>query len=136
MTPPNGSASDNQAVAALRENIRNLGDHIDSYKAGTAGAMGAGVFLLLLALGGAYDLVNHNTSISDALGISHNMFRWLVYALGVAGSALLVLGFVRQQRRDHDREARLAHMQEELACLEAQAETRATALQGSQAPEG
>ena len=121
MTPPERSAPDNQVVAALRKDIRDLGNHVDSYKAGTAGAMGSGVFLLLLAIGGAYDLINHNTSISGAIGIILNAFRWLVIALGVAGTTLALLGFVRQQRRDHDREAQLANMEEELARLESDA---------------
>jgi hypothetical protein len=121
MTPPERSAPDNQVVAALRKDIRDLGNHVDSYKAGTAGAMGSGVFLLLLAIGGAYDLINHNTSISGAIGISQDAFRWLVIALGVTGTALALLGLVRQQRRDHDREAQLANMEEELARLESDA---------------
>jgi hypothetical protein len=121
MNPTARSDSNNQAVVALRDSIRQLGDSVDSYKAGTAGAMGAGVFLLLLALGGAYDLINHNTSISSAIGISQNVFRGLVVALGIGGAALLLLGLVRQHLRDHDREEQLASMEQELASLESDA---------------
>lgn len=80
--------------------------------------MGAGVFLLLLALGGAYDLINHNASIRGAIGISEAGFRWLAILLGVGGAALLALGSIRRWRRDQDRETRLATMEQELARLE------------------
>jgi Na+/melibiose symporter-like transporter len=118
MNPPERSEANTQNITALRSNIRDLGDQVDSYKAGTAGAMGAGVFLLLLALGGAYDLINHNNSLSSAIGISQVAFRWVAIAFGIAGAALVLLGLIRQWRRDQERESRLADMEQELARLE------------------
>jgi hypothetical protein len=112
---------DNTAIAALRNDIRDLGDQIDSYKARTAGAIGAGVFLLLLALGGAHDLISHNTSISGAIGITQADFKWIVIAFGAGGVGLMLLGLFRQWRRDRGREILLATMQRELARLEDEA---------------
>jgi Na+/melibiose symporter-like transporter len=123
MNPPERSEANTQNITALRSNIRDLGDQVDSYKAGTAGAMGAGVFLLLLAFGGAYDLINHNNSLSSAIGISQVAFRWVAIAFGIAGAALVLLGLIRQWRRDQERESRLADMEQELARLES--DTRA-----------
>lgn len=76
------------------------------------------MFLLLLALGGAHDLISHNTSISGAIGISQDVFQWVVIALGAAGTVLMLLGLVRRWRRDRESEALLADMQQELARLE------------------
>jgi hypothetical protein len=112
---------DNEAIRTLRNDIRDLGDQIDSYKARTAGAIGAGVFLLLLALGGAHDLVSHNTSISSAIGITQAGFKWIVIAFGGGGAMLMLLGLFRQWRRDRERELQLASMQRELARLEDEA---------------
>jgi hypothetical protein len=115
---PAGRRTDLQTITTLRNQIRDLGDEVDSYKAKTAGAMGGGVFLLLLAVGGAYDVINHNMALSNAIGISQAAFRWLVVGLGGGGCALLVLGVIRQWRRDRERETRLANIEQELARLE------------------
>jgi hypothetical protein len=121
MNPAHTPDPESQSITTLRNEIRDLGELVDSYNAKTAGAMGAGVFLLLLALGGAYDLINHNTSISRAIGISQAGFWWLVTALGIGGSTLVLLGSVRRWRGDRDRESRLAEMEQELAQLESEA---------------
>jgi hypothetical protein len=105
-------------ITTLRNDIRDLGDQVDSYQAKTAGALGAGVFLLLLALGGAYDLINHNTSLSGAIGISQASFRTLVIGLGGGGGVLFLFGLIRRWRRDREQETRLAELEQELARLE------------------
>jgi len=113
-----------QAGTALRNSIRELGDQVDSYQAKTAGALGAGVFFLLLALGGAYDVINHNTSISSAIGVTQAVFRWVVIVLGAAGGALMLLGLLRRCRRDRDLENRLGGMEHDLARLESGADRK------------
>jgi len=120
MNPPGTPETDSQAIATLRRDIRDLGHKLDSYNARMAGAMGAGVFLLLLALGGAYDLINHNTSIRGAIGVSEAAFRGLVIALGLGGAVLILLGLRLRWRRDREQETMLAGMEQELARLESE----------------
>jgi len=120
MNPSESFDRDIQTAAGLRNEIRDLGHQVDSHKAGTAGALGGGVFLLLLALGGAYDLITHNSSIRSAIGMSEPAFRWLVFAIGLAAGTLILTGLFRQVRRDLDREARLTVMEQELARLESE----------------
>jgi hypothetical protein len=102
-------------IAALKSDISTLGGEVDLHKAKTARAMGAGVFLLLLAGGGVYDIVNHNVSISTAAGMSFETFTNIVIAAGCVGAGLLVLAVVWQVRRDRSREERLEQLELELA---------------------
>ena len=103
------------AVAALKSEIRTLGDQVDSYKARTAGAFGAAVFLLLLAGGGFYDLMTHNNSIRSAIGISLEIFQGVVVVLGALGLFLATAGLLRHLRRDLELERRLERLEHELA---------------------
>jgi len=102
-------------TTSLKSDISTLGGEVDSYKAKTAGAMGAAVFLLLLAGGGTYDLVTGNNSIRSAIGISFTVYEALVIAFGAVGFLLLLTGLVREMRRDREREIRLEEMEQELA---------------------
>jgi len=120
MSPPDTPATNSNAIKTLRSDIRDLGDEVDAYQAKTALAMGAGVFLLLLGLGGLYDLINHNTSVRGALGISQVTFTFVVIVLSGTGAVLMLLGLFRRWRRDLERESRLVRMQEELARLESE----------------
>ncbi|HEY6333224.1 MAG TPA: hypothetical protein VI756_28125 [Blastocatellia bacterium] len=102
-------------VAALKSEISTLGGQVDSYKARTAGAFGAAVFLLLLAAGGFYDLVTHNNAVRSALGISIETFQGIVAVLGSAGLLLALIGIVRQVRCNSALEHRLEQLEQELA---------------------
>jgi len=99
----------------LRSRIGDAGDAIDRYKAKTAAAVGGGVFLLLLAAGAAYDLLNGKTVLLTALNLSRTQFTYIASGLGLAGFALVGLAFSYERRRDRAGEARLAQMEEELA---------------------
>ncbi|HKV37700.1 MAG TPA: hypothetical protein VJX67_00695 [Blastocatellia bacterium] len=99
----------------LKDEIRDLGHEVDSYKTKTAAAMGGGVFLVLLATGGLYDVAVGNDSIGVSVGISQPVFGGIVTAFGVAGLIFLAVGVFRARRRDRGREARLASLEEELA---------------------
>jgi hypothetical protein len=102
-------------IAALRSDIRELGGEVDSHKAKTARAMGGGVFLLLLAAGGLYDIANRNVSLSTAAGISFETFTNIVIVVGCVGAVLLLIAIVGQIRRDRSREEKLEQLEQELA---------------------
>ena len=112
MAPPESTR-----ITELKSEIRELGGRVDSNKARTAGAMGGAVFLLLLGVGGGYDLVNGNHSISVAVGVSQALFKWVVILLGSSGLFLLAVAFLRESKRDRSVESRLAELEEELADL-------------------
>lgn len=104
----------NSMLASLKLEISELGSQVDSYRAKTAGALGGAVFLLLLAAGGAYDVINHNNTIGFAIGISPTGFQAVVIALGVVGLVLALVGIFRQTRRDTSLELRLAQLERDL----------------------
>jgi hypothetical protein len=101
----------------LRSRISEAGQQIDSYKAKTAALLGGGVFLLLLALGAAYDLAAGKAGVWLAFGITKNAFYWIAGGLAVGSLVLLGLGCRREHRRDRRREAGLAELEQELADL-------------------
>jgi hypothetical protein len=102
-------------VAALQAAIRDLGEKVDSYKARTAAALGGGVFALLLALGGAYDLARGNAAVWGAIGLTEAQVRWLTIGLALVGGLLLVTSFIRRRNYDTTPETRLEEMEVELA---------------------
>jgi hypothetical protein len=102
-------------IKSLRSSISDLGYHVDSYKTLTAAALGGGVFLLLLAVGGAYDLVAHKSGAWLTLGISRETLIWIVSALGGGAIVLLLFALVRMRRRDRNLDARLDRMEQEYA---------------------
>jgi len=111
---PSGLTHD-QRTAALKSDITTLGGRVDSYKAKTAGALGGGVFLLLLAAGGMYDLLNHNDSLRSAIGASAGVFQAVVIALSVIGLLLMLTAVFREIRRDPSHQLRLEQLERELA---------------------
>jgi hypothetical protein len=101
----------------LRSRISDLGDEIDRQKAKAAGAIGGGVFLLLLALLGAYDLMSGKGHLWSAVRATEAMLYWLTVALAAAGLILLVAGLILTRRRDRKREAQLEALEQEYARL-------------------
>jgi hypothetical protein len=104
-------------IALLKSQIQELGEQIDSYKAKTAGALGGAVFTLLLAAGGVYDLLNGKTSLWSGIGISKELFKWLVPGLAACSLALFALAWVRESKRDRGLNSTLEDLEEELAEL-------------------
>ena len=101
----------------LRVQISEAGQEVDEYKAATGAALGAGVFLGLLAAGAGYDLILGKAGIWRGIGISNSMLTWLTYLFGGASVVLLMTGWLRQRSRARGREAKLAELELEFARL-------------------
>jgi membrane protein implicated in regulation of membrane protease activity len=104
-------------IKELRSLISEEGQALDAYKATTAAALGVGVFLGLLALGGGYEIIAGNSGLWLGMGITRSMLYWVTGVLAFASVALFATAAVRERRRDRNREARLAKLEEELADL-------------------
>jgi hypothetical protein len=114
--PDTGNSIDAQ-LSNLRSGISDLGYEIDAYKTRTAAALGAGVFLLLLGAGAAYDLVTGKVGMWSRLGVTHDALIWITIGLGGSATLLLVVGFRRARRADVAVRARLEQMELEYAEL-------------------
>lgn len=114
--PDNVDSLDKQ-LSTLRSGISDLGYQIDSYKAKTAAALGAGVFLSFLAALAAYDLAAGNGGVWLIVGITREALVWMARGLGVAAAILLVAGFRRVRKSDTVIRARLDSMEREYAEL-------------------
>jgi hypothetical protein len=101
----------------LRSSISDLGYQVDSYKTRTAAAIGAGVFLLFLAAGAAYDLVARKGGVWLNLGLTRETLLWIAGALGVSATILLMLGFRRVRMSDTGVRAKLDLMERQYAEL-------------------
>lgn len=101
----------------LRSSISDLGYQVDSYKTRTAAAIGAGVFLLFLAAGAAYDLVARKGGVWLNLGLPRETLLWIAGALGVSATILLLLGFRRVRMSDTGVRAKLDLMERQYAEL-------------------
>ena len=111
-------ASDLDArIKELRTRIGDAGQLIDEYRATTGMAMGAGVFLGLLAAGAGYDLIYGRAGIWQAIGLSRSMLTWLAYGFGGASITLLLTGWLRQRSSARAREAALVDLELEFARL-------------------
>ena len=115
-TPAELNTVDKQLIE-VRSQISDLGYEVDLHKAGIAASMGGGAFLLLLAGGAAYDLVNGKEGIWSPLGVTHGLLLFIACGLGAVGAALLIQGVLKQRRRDRDREARLAELERQYSRL-------------------
>src|SRR5215472_5012746 len=102
------SNSIERRVRDLQSHIRDVGDEVDAYKAGTAAAIGGAVFCLLLSLGGLYDIATGKAGLWSEIGLSRQTFHWLVAALGALSIVLFILARIRERRRDLQQESRLA----------------------------
>lgn len=107
----------NARVNDLRSAIGDLGQEIDRYNAGTAAALGGGVFSFLLAAGAGYDIIKGNSTLWFSFGISREMFYLIAAVLALLSVALLALAFYRERARDRSRDARLVELERELAEL-------------------
>ena len=101
----------------LRSGISDLGYQVDSHKTKTAAALGAGVFLLFLAVGAAYDLVVGKGGVWLFLGISRKTLVWTSSGLGVGAMILLLIGVRLVKQADTGLRARLDFMEREYAEL-------------------
>ena len=109
----------------MRSSISDLGYQVDSYKAKTAAALGGGVFLLLLAVGAAYDLVAGRVGVWLMLGATRETLVWITSGLGAGATILLVFGFRRAGRSEISTKARLEQMEQEYADLLERRDSRA-----------
>jgi len=114
------SNSIERRVRDLQSHIRDVGDEVDAYKAGTAAAIGGAVFCLLLSLGGLYDIATGKAGLWSEIGLSRQTFHWLVAALGALSIVLFILARIRERRRDLQQESRLAEIEQELCELQGQ----------------
>src|SRR5690349_16802232 len=67
-------------LASLRSDIGDIAHQIDVYKTKTGGALGAGVFALLLAAGAGYDLIAGNADAWSMVAITHPTFVLIAIA--------------------------------------------------------
>jgi len=104
-------------IKSLRSEISDLSHEIDSHKAKTAGAIGAGVFLFLLAALAGYDIVSGKSGVWSHVGITAEILKWIAIGLGSAAILLCAVAFIRVKRRNLDRDYRLELMEEEYAEL-------------------
>lgn len=104
-------------LKSLRSSISDLGYQVDSYKTRTAGALGAGVFLLLLAAGSFYDLIAGGGGVWARFGLNRATLIWIAGGLGVSATVLLALGILRLKRSDMEVRARLDQMERQYADL-------------------
>jgi len=113
----NSVAAIDAQLKNLRSSISDLGHQIDSYKAKSAAAAGAGVFLLLLAALATYDLSTGKSEVWGVQGLSREILVGIAIAFGGGAIILLVYAFTRITRRDHNLDARLDLMEQEYAEL-------------------
>lgn len=106
-----------EQVEGLRERISDAAHEIDVYKTKTAAAMGAGVFLFLLAIGAAYDIASGKAGLWFLFGVTRETLNWLAGGLALASICLFAMAAIRHRKRDIEGEARLAELEEELARL-------------------
>lgn len=117
MADPNNVECLDDQLKKLRSSISDLGYQVDSYKTRTAAALGAGVFLLLLAAGAAYDLVAGRVGVWLMLGATREGLVWITSGLGAGATILLVFGLRRASRSEIDTRARLDQLEQEYAEL-------------------
>lgn len=115
--PPAEVNSIDKQLTELRSQISDLGYEIDLFKAGVAGLMGGGIFLLLLGAGAGYDLLTGKEGVWSPLGGTHDRLLLIAWGLGIAGAVLIIRGVIQQRRRDREREARLAELERQYSRL-------------------
>ena len=104
-------------MVEVRGRISDMGYEIDASKAVAGYMMGGGVFLLLLGLLAAYDLLSGKAGIYQPLGITRDMLKWIAWGCGGIGVAAILQTVMRRRLRDRSREIELAGLEEEYARL-------------------
>lgn len=104
-------------IVEVRGRISDIGYEIDAGKAMAGYMMGGGVFLLLLGLLAAYDLLNGKAGIYQPLGITRDMLKWIAWGCGGIGAAAILQTVMRRRVRDRSRETEIAELEEEYARL-------------------
>lgn len=117
MPDPDKVESVDAQLNHLRSSIRDLGYQVDSYKAKTAAALGAGVFLLFLAIGAAYELAMGKGGMWLVLGVTRETVVSITSGLGVGATILLTVGFRRARLADTSIRTKLDLMEREYAEL-------------------
>ncbi len=115
----------------LRSNISDLGYQLDSYRTKTAAALGAGVFLMFLAVLAGYDLAVGKGAAWSVLGITRESMVWIASGLAVAAAILLLVGIGRLRMSDTEGPARLESMEREYAELIERRDAGAQHITGS-----
>jgi hypothetical protein len=103
-------------LVEVRGRISDMGYEIDAGKAMAGYMMGGGVFLLLLGVLAAYDLLNGKAGIYQPLGITREMLKWIAWGCGGIGATAILQTLVRRPRH-RSREIELAGFEEEYARL-------------------
>jgi hypothetical protein len=114
---PGQSGELEKQVVELRGRISDMGYEIDASKAMAGYMMGGGVFLLLLGVLAAYDLLNGKAGIYQPLGITRDGLKWIAWGCGGIGVAAILQTVMRRRLRDRSRETELARLEEEYARL-------------------
>ncbi|MFY9555351.1 MAG: hypothetical protein WAV47_11630 [Blastocatellia bacterium] len=117
MFDPDSVESIETRLRNLRSSISDLGYEVDSYKTKTAAALGVGVFLLLLAVGAAYDLVSGKGGVWLTIGVTRDSLVWISSGFGVIAIVLVAYAFIHVIRRDRGLDSRLEQMEQEYAEL-------------------
>ena len=111
------SDSTEKQIIQVRSRISDLGFELDAEKAGLGLAMGAGVFLILLAALAGYDLMTGQAGVWIAVGITRDTLNLVAYGCGGVGAALIAYALIRRLRRDRKRDAELAELEQEYSRL-------------------
>jgi hypothetical protein len=120
-----GAESIDAQLAKLHSSIGDLAHQINLYKTKTGGALGGGVFLLLLAAGASYDLIAGKSAAWSMIGLTHQTLLSIATGLIVGAVLLLALGLVRLRRCDASLDIKLDQMEQEYAeLLELRSRTR------------
>ncbi|MGA9771751.1 MAG: hypothetical protein WBV94_22160 [Blastocatellia bacterium] len=114
---PRESSSTEKRILEVRAAISDLGFELDAQKVGLAMAMGAGVFLILLAALAGYDLLTGKAGIWMAIGITRDMLNLIAYGSGGIAVALITYAIVKRLRRDRKRERELDELEQEYSRL-------------------
>lgn len=112
-THQSDSLAVDRQLTELGSRIRDLGHEIDVRKATVARSMGGAVFLLVLALGAAYDLVTHNAALLVVLSVTRETLIRIAFGCGLVGLALLAHALVRSRLGDQTRDAELARLEQD-----------------------
>ena len=123
-TTPDDDRADRRLIE-LRGRISDLGYEADAGRATDGLMMGGGVFLLLLGLLAAYDLLNGKAGIYAPLGVTRDTLQWVAWGCGGVGAVFILRVLMSRRRRDHSRDAELAALEEEYARLKAEHDTPA-----------